>query len=416
MQKSEDVVTPSSFDQKLVESLTDEILNLEALTHLLPFRPFDDKAIEFLKELGNLIIRDKRSQSLPDLISFAFWCSNSNVFKMKESIDHSKFLMGRGIVFHIAPANVPINFAFSLATGILTGNINIVRVPSKKFTQVDVVSDSINVLLRRPSNHIWRDRIHLLRYGHDGVVTDALSLICDVRLIWGGDAAVNEIRKSPLKPKSYDLVFADRYSFCVINSDSYLASTDQTGLARNFYNDVYLFDQNACTSPHLIIWVGDKIANRLARETFWSHLSRITENKYQMTSMQSVRKISAAYLVAAKFQGSSMNKTSLNSISRVLLEKPPITVEDLRSSSGFFIECDMTSLDSIGSIITRSFQTMSYFGFERKELSNFLNQSCSFGIDRIVPIGGTLDFSLLWDGYNLVSMLSREMNLSATME
>lgn len=40
---------------------------------------------------------------------------------------------GRGVAFHIAPSNVAVNFAFSLAAGLLTGNANIVRLSSKPF-------------------------------------------------------------------------------------------------------------------------------------------------------------------------------------------------------------------------------------------------------------------------------------------
>ena len=32
------------------------------------------------------------------------------------------------------------------------------------------------------------------------------------------------------------------------------------------------------------------------------------------------------------------------------------------------------------------------------------------GIDRIVPIGHTMDFDLLWDGYDLVSQMTRVIN------
>ena len=64
----------------------------------------------------------------------------------KEYKDAAKRL-GRGIVFHIAPSNVPVNFAFSLAAGLLAGNKNIVRIPSKDFPQVRIICTEINNLL-----------------------------------------------------------------------------------------------------------------------------------------------------------------------------------------------------------------------------------------------------------------------------
>ena len=32
------------------------------------------------------------------------------------------------------------------------------------------------------------------------------------------------------------------------------------------------------------------------------------------------------------------------------------------------------------------------------------------GVDRIVPIGRTMDFSLMWDGYDLIRSMSRRID------
>jgi hypothetical protein len=64
-------------------------------------------------------------------------------------------------------------------------------------------------------------------------------------------------------------------------------------------------------------------------------------------------------------------------------------------------------LQDLKKIVNRKYQTMSYFGIPKIELSNFIIQSNLFGIDRIVPVGRTLDFSLNWDGYDLIRSLSR---------
>ncbi len=37
-----------------------------------------------------------------------------------------------------------------------------------------------------------------------------------------------------------------------------LGQGDLIKIAQDFYNDAYLFDQNACSSPHLIVWIGTK--------------------------------------------------------------------------------------------------------------------------------------------------------------
>ena len=46
-------------------------------------------------------------------------------------------------------------------------------------------------------------------------------------------------------------------------------------------------------------------------------------------------------------------------------------------------------------------------GPNKEELTNVIHQLKPSGIDRIVPIGRTMDFSLIWDGYNMINSLSR---------
>lgn len=395
-----------------IEFLTNERFDLEKLGYLRPHQPFGEASITLLHTLGNYLIRDIRSRNFPDVIAFAYWCSRSNLMKMSNAHSTNNYSVGRGIVYHVTPGNVPINFAYSLAVGILTGNINIVKVPSKYFPQVGIVTDCLNKLLSEPDFSEWKNRIFLLRYGHEHEINENLSQICDVRLIWGGDSAINSIRRSLLKPKSYDLVFADRYSFCVINSSNYLEASDKESIANDFYNDVYLFDQNACTSPHLLIWVGNTAINNLARQTFWKHLSSVTVGKYEMTSFQSVEKTNAAYMVASITPGALIDVNLDGTIVRVLVNDIPPNIENLRSNSGFFIEHLTSSIDDIDSFVTRNFQTMSYYGFDENSLSLFFSRNSLPGIDRVVPIGRTLDFSLIWDGYNLVSALTRQFVIS----
>ena len=59
-------------------------------------------------------------------------------------------------------------------------------------------------------------------YGDEKEVNDLLTGLCDMRVIWGGDNTISEIRKSPLKARAGEITFADRYSAALINSNYYL--------------------------------------------------------------------------------------------------------------------------------------------------------------------------------------------------
>ena len=54
---------------------------------------------------------------------------------------------------------------------------------------------------------------------------------------------------------------------------------------------------------------------------------------------------------------------------------------------------------------------MSYYGFNEDFLIDFIQNDTPQGIDRIVPIGKTMDFSMIWDGYDLIETLSRKIEI-----
>ena len=68
-------------------------------------------------------------------------------------------------------------------------------------------------------------------------------------------------------------------------------------------------------------------------------------------------------------------------------------------------------MDEIASIVTRKYQTLAYYGFERNELDDFVLRNRLTGIDRIVPFGDTTAFSLIWDGNNLINIMSRVVDI-----
>jgi len=103
-------------------------------------------------------------------------------------------------------------------------------------------------------------------------------------LILGGEKTIKNIRKLPISDRAVEVVFADRYSLCVINADK-LRSCDGITLARllsGFYNDTYLMDQNACSSPHLIIWLGERAYLEDSIKKFWSELYEFIEKNTKL--------------------------------------------------------------------------------------------------------------------------------------
>lgn len=381
-----------------------------------PDVPFADNVIDFLNALSGALLKARESRIYPDVVTFAFFCRKGNLLKLKdEYVGDDVLRMGRGLLFHIAPSNVPINFGYSLVAGLLAGNTNIVRVSSKQFPQVDLIIKHLHVLLASSEYDEVANRIALVRYDRTSDANAMFSAMCNVRVIWGGDATISTLRKNAIPPRSFDVCFADRYSIAAINPNSIMEATDvdMKKLAEAFYNDTYLFDQNACSAPHTIFWVtngNENVDVNIAKAKFWKAVHEITVAKYQLQAVMSVDKLTAFYRQAVCMDVCKEDMPD-NVVVRTELKELPKNIEDFRCACGYFSEYTIESLDEIAPIVNIKYQSLAYYGFTKEELHDFVIRNRFQGLDRIVPIGETTAFTLTWDGYNLIDTFTRRPSI-----
>ena len=77
-----------------------------------------------------------------------------------------------------------------------------------------------------------------------------------------------------------------------------------------------------------------------------------------------------------------------------------------------FIESAAADVDALLPLLRhRRCQTIAYFGIPPEKLALLICKAGTRGGDRIVPIGHTLDFSLTWDGHDVIRALSRKIGL-----
>ena len=383
----------------------DELINLSSIPAKIPF---DDEIINFLDDLSRYLMQDPKAKLYPDIITFAFWIRKSSVNNMREKFNNKNFRIGRGTAFHIAPSNIPVNFAYSLVSGLLTGNANIVRIPSKNFDQVRIINQAVNIILKKYDS--LKNYIILVRYEHDNYINNFLSSIADIRVIWGGDETIKELRKSPLNPRSIEITFADRYSLTVIDAEYYLLQNNKTRISENFYNDTFLTDQNACTSPNAIIWLGDKERINAAKKIFWHEFHETARKKYNLLPIQAINKLTSAFICASKIPDCEILNSNDNLLVRINLKYLSPDIMNYRDNSGFFFEYDCNNIIELKNLCNdKRCQTISYIA-NRDIFTSLINSGVK-GIDRIVSIGRTLDFALIWDGYDLISTMTRIINL-----
>lgn len=374
-----------------------------------PLVPYNSPACDFLADLSKLLMASAEARSYPDVVAFAYWCRRANIQKMAQRFGSETRRLGLGLAFHIAPSNVPINFAYSLAFGILSGNANIVRLPSKERPEVDIVCTAVRSLFARESFTELAGRTSLIRYPRNDEITQYLSSICNARIIWGGDQTIAHMRRLPISPRCVELAFADRYSLCAIAARAVIDSSGDAlkQLAKGFYNDIFPMDQNACASPHLVIWLGEPRAIEEAMEIFWSSVAEVTAQKYELHAIHAVDKYSLVCRNAILSPHLEDFRQHGSAIYRLRLRDLPSDLDAHRGKYGLFYEYCTSDLDCLSSIVTEKYQTLTYFGVDEQTLGDLVLNRGLRGIDRIVPIGRALDMGVTWDGHDLIGTLSR---------
>ena len=373
--------------------------------------PFNNLAIDFLVDFSSRLRKFKKINSFPDLIYLIFWCSKNKNKNLAKYFNNNYLRLGRGLIFHICPSNVPTNFIYSFFFGLLSGNSNIVKIPTKNFKEKNIILSVVKSLFSKKKYINLKNTNCFVQYNNKDEVTKKISSICDGRVIWGGNKTINDIRKMWIPERAIDLTFPDRYSLSVINLDKLKKEKiDQVQLlAKKFYYDGYMMNQLACNSPHFVFWVGKK--NKKLQSNFWHQLSKIVEKRFFFDDVHVVDKytnLMENIIIQKDFNKIKMFKNNLYVIDP---SNKTNQIEDIRGVNGTFFQKNINQINDLKQFITKKCQTVSYFGFTKDQLKYFLLNNNLLGIDRVVPVGKALEIDIIWDGYEIVKSLSRVISL-----
>ncbi len=389
---------------KFIVGDADVLGNME---HVRALPLFSEMTLSFLDALSKGLMHHPDAKKYPDIIAFAFWIRKASLEKLAIQYKSNAQRIGRGTAFHIAPSNIPVQFAVSLVYALVAGNASIIRISNKSFEQVNIICSLIRDMIRDGYSQM-APYICIIRYDHSDEITQALTEACDVRLIWGGDNTIAAIRRTSIKPRCIDLGFADRYSVSIIDSDYYLSQNIDV-LANDFYNDTYFSDQNACSSPRIVLWMGSSVIK--AKELFWNALAKVVNEKYIMEPICCSDKLLRTAVVSAKYQGVKEIKND-NYIVRIEISQLYDDIMDYKGNCGYFFEYNVKDIQEIVPLLKKECQTITFIGDIESEIRQVIDNYGVKGVDRIVPVGHAGDISFVWDGLDMPIVLSRQIGNS----
>ena len=370
----------------------------------------DERVVEYLSSVSSRILSSPEARTYADAATFGFFCREGNIRRYLKKFSDLNSMRGIGTVTHIAPGNIPVNFAYSLVMGLLSGNSNILRMPTREFDQANFLVRVLIEVSNEPNHSEISDRSILFRSSRDNPSLIELVGESDGLIVWGGDETVGHFRSMARKPTSRELMFPSRLSTAILSSSAInsLSKIELDKLALAFYHDTYLVDQNACSSPSQVIWLGDEDSFKSASSKFWQSVDLQVKNHYATWSTTGVeklldvfRKVQDAGRVIEVQRASSVVWRSRDAKFRA---------EPLRY--GAFAELVFPSLPKDSEVLRANEQTLTYFGVEKDDIFRWLEELQSSNVERIVPVGKALDIGLNWDGKETLVILSRRIELS----
>jgi Acyl-CoA reductase (LuxC) len=378
--------------------------------------PFAPALIETLAILSKAILSDHELRRRAEAVALGYWLRPASLEQMRQSFlalkQPSRYRVPAGFAFHVPPANVDTMFIYSWALSFLCGNTALVRLSQRRssFT-VRLVEILSGVLAARGS---CAEGTAFISYGHDAAITAAISQRVDLRVIWGGDASVAAIREVPLSPHAKEVVFADRLSLSILSAPAWLAldAAAQNELARRAFNDIYSFDQMACSSARVVVWAGTSDEALSASAAFSKVLrAEIFRRRYDVAPATALAKLSAACRAAIDWPLTRVDFVDLSWVVLDLGDARPSRLPHESCGGGIVAQMRIDRLDDLVPLLDRRVQTVAHFGFAHADLENFVHQACGRGGDRVVPIGEAMNFSSAWDGYDLLQEFTRVVEL-----
>jgi hypothetical protein len=377
--------------------------------------PFSAARVNTLARLSAALLADPLLRQDPASVSVAYWLRRAQLIRLAE--EHARRVAAEpdvlrvpvGRVLHMAPSNVDTLFIYSWALAYLCGNANVVRLSQESGVVVEALLRVIGGVAAEDAElRTWN---RFVTYGHDDAITTALSAWCAHRVIWGGDETVAAIRPLPLPSHASERVFGSKYSFSVIDAARWSAAPEdvRAQVASGFFNDLFWFDQMACSSPQVVFWIGTAEAAEAAADNFERILqSEVDRRRFAPPVSSAVHRRAYAFGLAA------------TSDVRVVLEHPGFVGVHLRDRSvldkeicggGLLRHVPASGLSEVVEFVDESDQTLTHWGLDGETLRELASAVGMRGLDRLVPIGEALAFDVVWDGFHLIDDVLRRVRV-----
>ena len=385
---------------------------IERIYQSLPFKIYDESVIDFLSEISKEIFSEsKENESLRIFSYFALWSRKNNLLRLKKKRTDIEKRYGRGLALHIAPSNVITNILFTISFGLLSGCPSIIRISEKNISEFKKILLIIEKVISKDKFKFLKEYLSIISYEHDDNINKSLSLISDIRVIWGGNTTISYFKKFETNPRNLDIVFPNRTSMAIVSGE-WLRTTNKKEtkiIAKSFANDIALFSQRACSSPKKLLIFDDKADESDINKLLNNFLLECDDAINSIKNKENFHRLnnfkSASYL--STFLSDNYETFKGNNIFAIYYVDERILNDDKPFENCCLSVNKIKRLSEIKNFINKENQTIVQIGLNNNNIKELINISAPKGTDRVVKPGMALNMDIFWDGYDTVSLMSR---------
>ncbi len=372
--------------------------------------------VEIINEYSKILSSDRRFLSYEGVPYLVLWLKKSNINKLLRldlkkqkylddfvQIEDNKFMKAqpRGMVCHFMAGNVPTLPIYYLIQALICKNVNLSRVP---IGSINIVIELLKPLKNIKINFKGEEYcastllkgISIINFPSNDLKLNAeMSQSADVRVICGGEEAVNTISVLSKKTTCKDIIFGPKYSFAVFEKSA-MEGPNITKLFENFAKDIINFDQKACSSPQVLFIEKSNLPLKKAAQMLSKSIEKVLKrySKFEISQGASANIINkrGEYLLSPEKDiicGEDLQYT-------ILIDKE-ITLEEPIQHRTIFLK-EVNDIFEVCKLITPRIQTIGIASEDNNKIMSFANKVSLHGVDRLVKIGCMNLYDSPWDG------------------
>lgn len=413
-----------TFGKREISDFRGLVADLEVNRQILAEAPLG-AIIRILDSLGKHVLKKSDFNTVPGFSYISFWLRRENLEKICRTCyadghypdgfagtgqNFAMAALPRGIVCHWIAANMPTLGFFSIVQAVLSKNGSIAKMPEEYVPLLisilgELKGVSVEYEGKTYSGEIILNAIAIVSFaGRAAETSEQFSRAADCRIIFGGSEAVSAISRLPCRDHCETIIFGPKYSFAAYDRE-YIESDRFGKSLEALAKDVAVFNQMACSSPHVVFFEKSRRSLDEIASLFQGAFERLPPalREQPISSGLAARIINAR---AMHLLSENRNCIAPKDLGWTILVSSDPGLEEPLQGKCIFIK-EVESLDDVIPLVNHKIQAIAIGILDPLKRESFARQAGYRGADRIVIPGTMHDFTLPWDGILTLNRLVR---------